>query len=324
LRLLRGLISLLMIGGIALVAAPFLLSSLFIDRYGIEIEGRVSAKAERLRTHYSGWSRDSEVTVEYSPPDRAGVANFQTLLSTAEYDALHQGQRVAVHYLQRRDLPKIPLAKVLGQLHLLPVARLAGRRAFTPVQQWLSGPARRVLQWMAAGVLLLIVWRWAQWPGFGWAVAACGLVAFAALMFGDFPRPTPAPTADVRQARGRVTEAGRIDRLLEGERTRGFDAAQPIEVVGIEFVPAGRSEPVLAVDLIDAGSLAQLTPNAEVAIDYEAASPRTAHLRGATRDFAGRNFRGMAIDSAVVVGVIVALLALAKWLDGMWKRLLKR
>jgi hypothetical protein len=313
-----------MFGGIALVAAPFLVSSLFIDRHGIEIEGRVFAKAESLRTRYSSWSRDADVTVEYSPPDGAGVTFFHTSLDSADYDTFHKGQRVAVHYLQRRDLPKIPLAGVLGQMHLLPVARLAGRSAFSPVQTLFTGTVRRVLQWIAAGALLLIVWRWAGWPGFPWAVAVCCLAAFAALLFGDYPRPTLAPMADVLQVKGHVTAIDHIDRLLAGSRTRGFDAAQSIDVVGVEFVPAGRSDSVLAIDLIDAGSLATVAPNAEVAVDYEAASPRTAHLHGASRTFAARNLRGVAVDSAAAVAVVVALLALASWFGGLWNRLLKR
>jgi hypothetical protein len=312
------------IGGIALVAAPFLVSSPYIDRYGIEIEGRVYAKGESVRTKYSSWSRDAAVTVQYWPPDGATIAFFDTSLDPADYDTFHKGQRVTVRYLQLRDLPKVPMAGTLGQMRMLPVARLAGRSALSPFQRLLTGTVRRVLQWIIAGVVLLIVWRWARWPGFKWAVAACCLAAFSALLFGDFPRPTPAPAANVLLAKGHVTTIHHIERLLAGSRTRGFDAAQPVDVVGVEFVPDGRSEPVLAIDLIDADSLATVAPKAEVAVDYEAASPRTAHVRGATRTFAARNLRGMAIDSALALGVMVAFLALATWFGKLWNRLLKR
>jgi hypothetical protein len=172
--------------------------------------------------------------------------------------------------------------------------------------------------------VLLVVWRWAGWPGFKWAVAACCAVGFAAILIGDFPRPTPAPAAHVLQARGHVTTIDHMEHLLSGSRTRGFDAAQPIDVVGVEFVPAGRSEPVVAIDLIDAGSVATLAPKAEVAVDYEAASPRTAHLHDATRTFPARNLRGIVIESALALGVLVAFVALANWLGNLWNRLLKR
>ncbi|HXA48754.1 MAG TPA: hypothetical protein VNV86_00550 [Candidatus Acidoferrum sp.] len=313
-----------MIGGIALVAAPFVVTSLYIDRYGIPIEGRVYAKAETVRTHYTSWSREAAVTVEYWPPDGSTIAYFDTRLDPADYDTFHKGQRVTVRYLQLRDVPKVPMAGALGKMRMLPVARLAGRSAYSGVQTLLTGTVRRVLQWIVAGIVLLTVWRWAGWPGFKWAVAVCCAVAIAALLFGDFPRPTPAPVANVLQARGHVTAIDHIDRLLAGNRTRGFDAAQSIEVVGVEFVPAGRSDSVLAVDLIDAGSLAALAPKAEVAVDYEAASPRTAHLRGATRTFPARNLRGMAIDSALALGILVGFLALATWLGKLWNRLVKR
>ena len=58
-------------------------------------------------------------------------------------------------------------------------------------------------------------------------------------------------------------------------------ADQPVDVVSVEFVPEGRTEPVMAVDLIDRGSVSGLKEKAGVNVDYEAASPRIAYLAGA-------------------------------------------
>ena len=207
---------------------------------------------------------------------------------------------------------------------ILPVARLAGRGTFSGLEAFLHGAARRVLDWILAAAVLLFVWRLAGWPFFGWAVAVCCVAAFAALLLNDFPRATPAPVADVRQATGRVTGVSQIDRIFEGRRSRGMDTEQPIQVVGVEFVPAGRTEPVLAVDLIDSGSVPGLKTNAELAIDYEAASPRTAHIRSATRSFPARNLRGIAIESALGLGIIVGFLAIANWIGRALNRLLLR
>ena len=53
--MLRGLILLLLISGVALLAAPFLLSSLAVDDRGITIPGRVVSKSETVTVHYSDW-----------------------------------------------------------------------------------------------------------------------------------------------------------------------------------------------------------------------------------------------------------------------------
>jgi hypothetical protein len=264
------------------------------------------------------------VTIEYTPPDGAGVAFFDTQLDPETYDAFQKGQRVTVHYLQPRDLPRIPLAGALGEMRILPVARLAGRTFFTPFETLRSGLAGRVLQWIAAAVILLVVWRKAGWPRFAFAVAGCVAAAVFAMLIEDFPKPTPAPSRQVLQGSGRVLSIGRIDRIFSGQRSRGINLEQPIEVVGIEFVPAARTEPVVAADLIDAGSLPALKEGAILPIDYEASSPRVARLQAASRDFPSRNFRGILMTGVLSVALLAGFFGFLLWADRAWKRLLAR
>ena len=310
--------------GAALLAAPFLVSSLYIDRYGVEVPGKVYAKNESMRVSNSTWSRRAEITVQYWPPDSGTLAFFNTELDTATYDTYHKGQAVTIHYLKQSNLPRIPMAATLGRMHLLPVARLAGRNALSSLDTALHGQSRTVLQWVGATLVLLIVWRFAGWPRFGWAVGVCAVVGFAALMLREFPRPTPAPVQDVRQATGLVTDVRRIEYLFSGNRTRGFLADQPIQLVSVEFVPAGQSEPVMAIDAIDAGCIPDLRPRTQLAIDYEAAEPRTAYIRGATRDFPLRNLRGIGLEIAASLAAIAVLLLFVNWVGRGWKRLVAR
>jgi hypothetical protein len=306
------------------VAAPFLLSSLYIDRYGVEVPGKVYAKSEYMRLDHSTWSRRAEVTVEYWPPDSGTVAFFNTAFDPAAYDTYHKGQAVTVHYLKQSSLPKIPMAATLGQMRILPVARIAGRSAFSNLDDFVHGSARTVLQWVGGTVLLLVVWRLAGWPRFGWAVGVCALVGLTVLLISEFPRPTPAPVEDVRQATGRVTNIRLIDNLYSGNRTRGFIADQPIQIVSVEFVPAGRTDPVMAIDAIDAGSIPSLQERAQVTVDYEAAHPRTAYLRAATRAFPSRNLRGIGFEIVASLAVLIIGLLLLSWLGRAWKRLVAR
>jgi hypothetical protein len=314
----------LFVAAVILVAAPFAVSSYYIDKYGIDVEGKVDHKSEYIGTRRSGWTRTNTVTVEYWPPDGAGIAFFNTTLDPDAYDTFKKGQRVTIHYLRQRDLPRIPLAHALGEMRILPVARLAGRTFFSPFEKLSSGPARRVLEWIVAAVILLAVWRYAGWPRFAFAAGGCVAVALIAILIDQFPRPTPAPSNNVLHASGRVVSLNRIDRIFSGSRSRGMDAEQPVQVVGIEFVPAGRSEPVVAADLIDADSLPGLKRDAIFPLDYEASSPRTAHLQAATRNFPSRNLRGMMLAAVLSIAVVLGFFAFTHWLGQAWKRLLAR
>src|SRR5216684_8729690 len=112
--MLRGFILLLLVGGLALLAAPFLISSLYVDQRGITISGQVFHKRETVTVHYSGWKRSPEVTIQYAPPDQSGVSFFTARLDSAGYDALHKGQTVSLHYLRHSDIPTVPLAGILS------------------------------------------------------------------------------------------------------------------------------------------------------------------------------------------------------------------
>src|SRR6266567_1184596 len=113
--MLRVLIILILISGAVLFSLPFLVSSVYVDQRGITIPGKVSSKREDVTVHNSTWKRSCEMTVEYVQPDR--------------YDEFHKGQTVSLHYLPRKDVPDLPLARLLSEVHALPTARLAGQKA---------------------------------------------------------------------------------------------------------------------------------------------------------------------------------------------------
>jgi len=304
---LRLIPALLFWAGIAVVAAPFAISYFYIDLYGVEIPGRVYQKQETVRVQYSDWSRRATLTVQYAPPDSRAPRFFGTDLDDASYDALHVGQAVTVHYLRERDLPSVPLAQPLGQMGLLPVARLAGRTAWSPLQRLRQGPVGRVLEWLVAAAILLIVWRIARWPFFGWAMGVSVLVCFGLLLYSGIPKPTLAPAAGVRRTTAKVASLSEIDYMFRGNRSRGIPLDQPIRVVGLEFIPGGWKEPVVAVDLVDADSVA-FKEGALVQIDYQESSPRTARLVSATRTFPQRNLNGIVVWAGLGIAALVALL----------------
>lgn len=322
--MLRTLLLLLLAAAALLVALPFVVSWFYISGHGVAVPGRVYFKHEDMTLHRSSWTRASVVTIEYFPPD-TGVASFLGLqLPPAEYDTFHVGQPVSLRYLRRQDLPALPLTQILRDLRFLPEARLAGEPALAPWKARLDGPIAWIASVVAGVVTLLGVWRVFRLPGFGWAVAAAVVCVVAVSLVSDFPTPPPAPKVDVRRATGKVAGIGRIDRLFEGNRTRGLETSQPIDVVGVEFVPAGRADPVLAVDLIDAGSVPGLAKDAAVSIAYEAAAPRTAYIQGAARTFPTRNLAGTFEQAALYLLVVGVLLTVAHYLGRGYKRLARR
>ena len=321
-HMLRGLLIILFVGVSALITLPFLMSSLYIDQRGVPISGHVSSKREDAIVQYSTWYRSCEVTVEYWAPDEPSVSFLKVELPPDQYDSFSTGRSVQLHYLRPQDVPDLPLVKPLRAMGLLPKARLAGQRMFSGFVMRASRISLPVIGALAGGVLLLIVWRLSRLPGFRWAVVTCVLAVLALVLISEFPLPTERPSAAVRTAAGKVKSVGRIDRLFSGSRTRGEITAQPVNVVGAEFVPEGRLEPVLAVDLIDERSLV-LEPGAIVALEYELAAPRTAHLQGATRNFPRRNLAGIATTLSLCGALLLGFLFATHYLERGWKRLLQ-
>ena len=308
--MLRALIWVILLGGVTLVAAPMMLASLYVDQRGVELTGHVYSKSEYLRLNQGSWTRSSEVAFEYTLPETGGVSFFNVDMAPATYDEYHTGQTVTLHYLRREDVPKLPGADAMWQMRMLPHVRLAGQRAFSGVAAAITPQIELGVGLVGGIALLLWVWRRSRLPGFGWAMGAligCGIIA---LLFYDFPRSTPAPAGDVRVASGTVKSLRRIDMLMSTNRSRGLDAHQPVDVVGVEFVPQGFLETVLAVDLVDRGSIRGLAEGATVDVDYEAGQPRTAWLRSATRTFPRRNLIGLGEDAMLYVGLLLAGLLL--------------
>src|SRR3979490_1009677 len=118
-----------------------------------------------------------------------------------------------------------------------------------------------------------------------------------------------------------VKSLGKIDRLFEGAHERGIMADQPVDVVGVEFVPDGRTGPVVAVDLIDHGSVPGLKEQSTVTFEYEGTSPRTAYIDHATRTFPKRNFSGIVLWGLLSLATLIALVAAGQWISKAFNRL---
>jgi hypothetical protein len=322
--MLRGLTLLLLALLIAFLALPFLLTSRALEAHGITIPGRVYHKSEYVKVLYSGWDLSRDITIEFTVPETSSVTFFDVHPDAQQYDSLHTKQTVDVRYLLRKDVPQVPGSRFLLELHALRTASLANMHAVSRLDALRTPSVVLSCEIIAGIITLLALWRITRWRLFAWAAGIGTLPLVALILLQGFPRPTLAPTRGVRQAAGRVKSIGRIDKLFSGSRSRGVIAEQPVDVVSVEFVPEGRVEPVVAVDLIDRGSIRDLKEQSTVTLDYEADSPRTAYIDGATRRFPERNLSGVMTVIVLYLGVTIIMLAAVYWFGRGYKRLVSR
>ena len=320
----RALILLLLGAALTFLVLPFVMTSRALDEHGIIIPGRVRHKSETIKVLYSTWERSCDATIEYTIPETRSASFFTIYPTPQQYDALQDHQAVEVRYLPRRELPNLPLTKILWEMHALPTVRLGNFEESTKLKIFFTPKVVLACKLLAGLAALLFFLRILRSRLFPW-VAGIAAVAFVAFMeLQDFPLPTPAPLIDVRHGTGHVKSLGRIDKLFEGAHERGFDAEQPVDVAGVEFVPEGRTEPVVAVDLIDHGSIPGLKEHAPVTFEYENRSPRTAYLDRATRTFPKRNLSGLVYWGVLSLAVLIGLFAAWQWISRAFSRITAR
>lgn len=304
----------------AVLAAPFVWTSLALDERGVVIPGTVSSKREDARVHGASWTRTSEVTFRYEVPESLSAAFFTVNLSPEEYDSFHVGQQISVRYLRAVDVPNFPTSHTLREMHVLPMARLANTHAFSGLTENVPALWLGVAAALLGAAVLLAGWRFVSPSTFWWPAGALIIAGAGFAFFSDFPRPTSKPAFGVQQAEGKVKNITRITRLLQSRRSRGIDAKQPIDVIEVEFVPAIGLDPVLAVDLIDEGSLGQVKQGSAVQLTFERNSPRVAQIAGARRDFQRLNFEGALQDGLLYLAVLGAGFGLWLFVPWWWKR----
>lgn len=297
LRLVFGLIV------FGLLLAPVVGLPLWVEVGNQSAAGEVVGKREEIDVRRATWSRQLFLDVRYTPAD-SGLAEQATIAVDPElYDRMRVGAPTTVHYLPRADL------RWLGALA---GARLEGQPPYGQLRAmvgpdgvaWVAG----IGVWLA---LLAIWWRWRS----GWLALILLLGLLGAAMYTVSDWPAPAPPGPQLQAQATVRDTHLIDRLSFGRRRRSSlnnEATQPYRVVELQFTPEGRADPVVAVDLVDEGSVPGLENGGTLPIRYSVANPRWAQIEGAQRTYAWKNLTGYAVAALVILVVIVAAWAFTR------------
>jgi hypothetical protein len=268
--------------------ALFYAGSLYLDAAG----SVAAAKVERKNEYISyanripgGWNRSYWATVQFATAD--GPTDAALWLDETTFDALTPGTALDVRYV-----PWFP--------HLARPAS-ASTRTLVP-WRWLA----RAAAVAGAGVVLWLALRRRR-------PALMAVLFFLAIAFGVvwwvFPTPWDTPLeAPVLTTEAEVRDVRDVTRAFVSGRALGaVDPPQPWQLVELHFVPEGRTEPVIALDGVDEGSVANLTIGARVPITYSATSPRDVRLDG-TRTYRWREW--------LELGQYLALLAVM-W-GGVW------
>jgi hypothetical protein len=262
---------------VSLLVAPLLAASLWLDTHGETVTGAVTGKREEIHAENEptgGWY--SRRFLEVDIPRLAAVGlKASVRVDSAQYAAIHAGDRVRVRYLTCCPI----------------FARLDGRTtrqvSWEAAREFASSP---VLDWVLVGVAALVVASRIATP----IVVVTGVTWLAAGLLFLFPERPPRVPGGV-EAAARVAGITTVSESPRRTHHRSRSSSHPerltvpYQVVELRLVPHGATDSVLAVDEVDAGSTQSLAPGAVVRVRYQPAAPREAMLVDATRTFRQRN-----------------------------------
>jgi hypothetical protein len=256
-----------------LVVGAFLGLSLYLDIASAPAPGEVVDKQETIRfgsRRAENWTRRTTLEVRYQPPDHLVPLTAIFDVDLAMYDRLQVGSPVVVRY---PDDPRF------RDLLFLPLARLDGQTTWTVIRTSLPPDAWSFILLIVGGVILFKLWTWLRGriKGLGWLLVAYLIGAAAFLLI---PWPGPAETGPREPALATVRAIRQVSYIPGSRNSSRLDLLQPYELVVLEYVPEGRSDPVVAVDAIDAGSVPGLARGSTVAVAYAVDDVRSAIIEG--------------------------------------------
>lgn len=285
--------------------ALFYAGSIYLDAAGVVARAEVTRRDEHISytPRIPGdWTRSYWAFVEFSAGDGPNGATLW--LGEQAFDALHVGDRLDIRYVPA--MPFIARPADDSTRSLIPWRVLAGAAVVAGVS---------ALAWLALRrrhpTLLALL---------GFAAVFFGVVALVFPTPWDAPLAEPVITAeaDVRQVRD-VTRS-----YVSGRSTGSFEAPQPWQLAELTFVPAGRDQPVVALDGVDVGSVPGLEAGRRVAIRYSAAAPRDVRLVGGQRTYRWREWVALGEYLAAIVGVVAAFIVGSRLLGAWWRGVVRR
>jgi hypothetical protein len=290
----RGIFAFLFLAGLV---AVFYEWPSFVDAKGTAAAASVTEKRETVREHFGNWFRRFEIVAAYRAPGSAFEHHAVCDVEQATYDATQIGDRVTVHYI-----PALLQQPFIPATHLSPCTAKANFGSNPDLYRRMALVFGSLLPIMFLFLVLRIrIAIWLLVPWFGIFIVYCAV-----------PRAEPAPSQP-RPAQATVRSVYTIDEIFPVTSTRRRHTMpvkldHPYQLIQVEFTPSGAASPVVALDAIDINSIAGLQPKRAVDIDYDAANPRIARLRGGTRNFPEQAQRQLLLTFGLIAGILIALL----------------
>ena len=287
---------------VALLIALFVTPPLIVDIGGEVAPGAVVAKREVIRKITTSWERNLYLDVRYQPRGATEPEVIPLAVDVTTYDRFRVGDETEVRYTPHPLLRRLsPIGFTRLQDQSSPAALVA--RFGSSMSIWLAG----VVLWF----VLWFVWSKVRSSVLMWVLVLSGIAGLFSSI-SNWPEPPP---ADLTAGSATVQNIRRVDVILESRRHSDTEAIQPYDIVELSFVPAGRTDPVVAVDMLDAGSVPNLAVEATVPIRYSAQNPRWAQIDGGSRTFYWKNL-------LFIVAIVLGLLGIVaiSWLFNRRRR----
>lgn len=217
------------------------------------------------------------------------------------YDRLAVGAPLAVRY---------PPNRYLRDLLIFSPARPADQSTLSWLRAIVPSGAVRAIAPILIGLVLFVLWRALRGRvrGLGWLLAA---YALGAALFLVAPAPDLGGGRDLR-ATATVRAVHPVKYVLRprsGATNKAVRVFQPYELVELQFVPAGQTDPVVAVEAVDTDSVASLAAGQAIPVTYAAHDPRGARLVGGRQTYAWKNLLGLA-----AVGLVLTVLSIVGYI----------
>jgi hypothetical protein len=281
----------------ALLLTPILGPPIYVEMSGRSASGTVIAKRETIAPLSEIWSRRLLVDVRYLATDVEEEETITIGVHAATYDQMRVGDEVQLRYMPNATL---------RQIGNIASARLESQPPMGSFMALLGDRLASLLIAIGIWVALLLIWVKSH---IGVLVPVLAFSMIGGVIYIGSGWPAPAPPGEMLAGNATVRDLKRIERVWGGRRTSAEDAVQPFMVVELEFVPTGRVDPVVAVDMVDDSSVRALERGVDVPIHYSAADPRWAQLDNAARTYYWKNLRTFGI-----IGLIIFVLLLFGWL----------
>jgi len=263
--------------------------SAFVDSAGKPAVAEVLDKRESLVYHADGsWNRKIVVDVRYSDSDSAQPVTESLTVLPARYDELHQG-----------DFVQLRLANVSGFFRL---TRLEDQKTLS--QAWSRVWDQPFFFLFAVGLTLVLAARVIRRTGVAMVFFLTAFVTIGAWWLSGIVIPlwqqSDLLMGSLNSVSGTVREIHPpyLGSGLQNSLSNQIFTAN--DLVLMDMIPLGRSQSILAVDVIDHGS-SNVRPGQPLNVEYSASNPRLAIVPDAARSFLWKNS---------LLGTFFALLAL--------------